>query len=253
MNDRLPVFDDLTEYRSTSDAVELFPFTVRVARNRAQLQRVAALKSSAYGRHKLIIKNSNSFIAELSAPDTYLTFVAEDKATGAPVGSVRVQNKAMHPYLFLKELKVPFHLSRVQSVCVSRLCVIRGPIGSLARNALCKAVYLYAVSMQCRYKFAFVDEARRRLYSTMGFVPVFKDDPELCLPSNDNIPFKLQVFDVASAESAWKGMGHPLYNFVLNTFHPDIEIFSSVASFSDTRRISDSIPDVTGVTLLPII
>jgi len=44
------------------------------------------------------------------------------------------------------------------------------------------------------------------------------------------VPHRILAFEVFTAERRWHQLSHPLYVFMGQRFHPDIEIFSSVSN-----------------------
>ena len=44
-----------------------------------------------------------------------------------------------------------------------------------------------------------------------------------------HLPHQVLAFDVAGAERRWHGMQHPLYGFMVETWHPDLQLLATPA------------------------
>jgi hypothetical protein len=56
------------------------------------------------------------------------------------------------------------------------------------------------------------------VYSGMGYIPVHHVD---------NIPHRVMKFEIGTAQERWAKASHPMYEFIFNTIHPDIDLRTS--------------------------
>jgi hypothetical protein len=211
-----------------------------MCRTDAIASRLLATRNRTYSRHLAPLPLSDESRAD-PAIDFAVVFSAEAKNSGESFGSIRLETNLKNRFYFEEEVTVSDLVERAPSVCASRLNVVPGPMGRLARAALCKTLYLYANAMQCQSIYAFVDASRARLYTSIGFGPALEKNPLLEISQHGGLKHYLFVANVLEFESRLKQISHPLHDFVCNTYHPDIRIFESVASLAQIRRKSDDI------------
>jgi hypothetical protein len=63
-----------------------------------------------------------------------------------------------------------------------------------------------------------------RNYQRLGFIDVLGQDELVPLAHTGGVMHRILAFDVASAERIWSAARHPLYGFMVQTLHPDLEI-----------------------------
>jgi hypothetical protein len=70
------------------------------------------------------------------------------------------------------------------------------------------------------------NEALVRQYRRLGFNDVFGDARTVPLLHAGRLEHRILAFNVTAAERTWKECEHPLYQFIFDTSHPDIQLFS---------------------------
>ena len=65
-----------------------------------------------------------------------------------------------------------------------------------------------------------------RGYRRLGAVSLFEDDRTVPLTYAGNMPHYLLTFDIIAAERHWFESNHALFNFMFETVHADIQLFS---------------------------
>jgi hypothetical protein len=70
-------------------------------------------------------------------------------------------------------------------------------------------------------------DALVRQYRRLGFADVFDDGRLIPLLHAGRLEHRVLTFNVTTAESKWREMRHPLYEFMIETAHPDIQLFST--------------------------
>jgi hypothetical protein len=214
------------------------PFSIILSRRDETSSRLFATRIRSYGRHNDPLQESEHFRKQLIDDDAVL-ISAECKVSGECFGSVRIESNSIKRFYFEEEITTEDLKAGSPAICVSRLNVTNGQIGSLVRAAICKALYLYANAMQCQFIYAFVDKPRSRLYSRLAFQPAIDGNPDLHLRSHNGLPFRLYFSDVSIAMAYLPTVDPKMFDFFFNTFHPDIKIFSSVGSRSQASRRND--------------
>jgi hypothetical protein len=217
---------------------KILPFSVLMARDRGTSARLLATRQRAFERHDHPVKTSTHFINQLKQ-DSGILISAESKLSGECLGSIRIDSNFTERFYFENEVTTSDLEERSPSICASRLSVTKGPEGGLARMALCKALYLYSHAMQAKYVYCFVDQTRFRLYRNLGFEAVFDGNPNLILECHNGIPTKLIRSEVNSLEIKLAELSPIMKAFFFEMHHPDIRIFSSVASLHQVRRRGD--------------
>jgi hypothetical protein len=218
--------------------IQSLPFSIVISREKAISERLLATRERAFNRHDDPIKNSEHFLNQLKADDGTL-ISAESKASGECLGSLRVESNFTNRFYFEHEVTTSDLEDRTPSLLASRLNVTKGHDGTLARLALCKALYLYSHANQARFVYCFVNESRFRLYRNLGFEAVFDGNPSLMLDCHNKIPTKLIRSEVNVQENVLTNLSLLVKDFIFNTYHPDIRIFDSVGNLRQIRRRND--------------
>jgi hypothetical protein len=219
---------------------QALPFFVVLSRKGETSERLFATRLRSYGRHEDPLQNSAHFRKHL-ADDQAVLISAECKVSGECLGSVRVESNIKEQFYFESEITIPDLSTKASAVCISRLNVTNGPQGRLARAAICKALYLYSHALQCEHMYAFVDKPRARLYTTLGFEPALESNPLLKLSCHDGLAYHLYRSPVDEAMARLPLLNAQMFDFIFQTFHPDIRVFSAIGSRSDFRRQTDDL------------
>jgi len=216
--------------------VSVLPFVVRLVRTEAQLQKVCELRAASYGHH---LPEFGETLLQPDAHDTEpgtVIFVAEDKATGAAVGTIRIHLNTHQPLPLESAIDLPPHIQGHLLVEVSRLSVRPGYNQMSVRLALFKALYLYCYANQVQFMVVTARRPLDRVYKSLGFTPVHGEDRWVPIPYTGNIEHTVLVFDVLMADRTWYNEHHRLFPFMRTTYHPDIQVFSAVSSGWTTPR-----------------
>jgi hypothetical protein len=63
-----------------------------------------------------------------------------------------------------------------------------------------------------------------RQYAALLFRDVYGEKEFIPLAHAANIPHRVMAFEVGTAERRWHAADHPLYDFMITTHHPDIDL-----------------------------
>jgi len=207
---------------STSD----LSFTVRIARDDAELREACALRAQAYGHHLPGLAQALVEPDGIDRSRGSLVLVCRDKASGALVGTARLQRDAGQPLPIEASLPLPAALAGMTRAEITRLAILAGA-DPLLRPMLVKACYLAAMASQTRL---LVIGARSpalvRIYRGLGFTDLLGAGRQVPLAHAGDLPHSVLSFDVVAAERCWREGRHPLYGFMVETWHPDLQLLA---------------------------
>jgi hypothetical protein len=202
------------------------PFVVRVVRNESHLQHVCALRAEAYGRRMPAFGESlQRPEAADRAPGTAI-LMAQDKSSGAVVGTMRIHSNLFETLPIEGAFTFPKSMRGQLLVELCRFSIQPGYNNTAVRLALFKAMYLYCYAHQVQHIWVAARRPLDRIYKSLGFTSPQTEDVWVPLSYADNIPHSILSFDVLAAERLWHDIRHPLYTFMVRTYHPDIQVFS---------------------------
>lgn len=207
-----------------------FPFRIRIVRNEEQLARAVVVRAEAYSRHwPTLTERLRAPELQDRSPDS-LILLAESKATGEPLGTMRVDTNLTTDFDLGPSVALPANMANRPTAYVTRLGVKQGSSGSLVKLALFKSLHRFCIAKQLAWMLVGVRPPNDRDYVRLGFSDVNVGGRLVPIPSSGGIPVRVMSFDVMSAERNWRLASNPLYNFMFCSYHPDIEIFSSVSA-----------------------
>lgn len=202
-------------------------FAVRIARTRNELQAACRVRATSYGHH---VPHLHATLMEpdlLDADDNTVVVLCVDKTSGEAVGTARFQTNAGGPLLIEHSMTVPEAMRRDTRAEVTRLSAVAGA-DPLVKLCLMKASYLFCLATQVRWMVICArSDALLRQYRRLGFTPVFDDGRMLPMLHVGRLDHHVLTFNVTTAESRWRATQHPLYDFMVETAHPDIQLFSA--------------------------
>jgi hypothetical protein len=211
-------------------------FTLRTARTRADLLDACRVRGHAYGRHL------PQMAVPLTRPDALdgqpgtALLIARDKADGCAIGTLRIQRNLAQPLQLESSLILPQRFAQTSRAEITRLAVLPGA-PSQVRLLLMKACYLYGLASQVRWLLIGArSEPLIRIYRQLGFEDVLGADDRVPLAHAGGLPHRILAFDIVAAERTWLAAGHGLYPFMIETWHPDLQLFDEAplrAAFED--------------------
>ena len=203
-------------------------FNPRVARTPRDLQAACQVRSISYGHHLPSLRTAFAAPEPLDRTPGTAVFLCTDKATGAAVGTARVQINTWAPLQIDRSVEMPDPIAEQSRAEITRLSVMPGRADPLVKLALMKASYLYCLANQIRWMVIGArSEALIRQYRRLGFKNLHEDGKPVPLAHAGGIDHWVLAFDVTAAERHWFTMNHPLYTFMVQTLHPDIQLFNA--------------------------
>jgi hypothetical protein len=207
------------------------PFSVSIARDLRTLREACAVRVLAYGHH---LPDRASMAAALAAPDATdlspgcVVLVCRDKDSGEVIGTARIQRNHPQPLPIEACVLLPEALAGAARAEITRLA-IRPGAHALVRPMLVKACWMYAVAAQIRHLVIGARSAALvRIYKGLGFVDLL-DGRSVPLAHAGGLAHQVLSFDIVAAERHWHAAQHSLYDFMVQTWHPDLQLIADPA------------------------
>ena len=200
-----------------------FSFTLRPVVTHDDLLLACEVRAAAYG-YKI-----PEYRESMSRPDAIDTspwtgiYLCEDKASGQPVGTMRVQvaTPMTAPLEIEKYVAPPPAFAKSARAEITRRAALPGG-DPFVRLALWKTGYLHCKANDVRLLMIGVRKPSLiRAYERMGAKDI--SDP-VALPYGGNLPHRIMAVDILAAEVFWRTSDHPMLQFMVATAHPDIAL-----------------------------
>ncbi len=213
----------------TRMAEERLPFTVRVVRSDEALDKAVAIRKAAYARHMPALAERLAAPEPLDHDQGSVVLLAESKMDGSPVGTMRIQTNRFNPLSIEQGVELPAWLRNKSLAEATRLGIDLGRTGRVVKMVLCKAFFLYCIEEDIEWMVIGARSPLDRQYEAALFTDIY---PGQIIPMRhfNNIPHRVLAFEVGTAAERWAEANHPLYKFMIQTHHPDIELGDSNAS-----------------------
>jgi hypothetical protein len=209
-------------------STQTLSFTLRTAVNHNDLQRACEVRSASYGHHLPDLTDAFAFPDATDLSPHTSVFICEDKATGAAIGTARVQTTTRGNSTLPIEtcVTLPERMTQHGRAEITRMASVPGA-DPLVRLALWKAGYLYCLANQAKWLLIGARSvALARGYRRLGATDLHDDARMVPLAYTGNMPHYVLSFDVIAAERRWFECNHPLFGFMVDTVHPDLQLFA---------------------------
>jgi len=202
-------------------------FSIRIARSLSDLLEACRIRSESYGHHLPELGLRFAAPEPLDHAAGTIVLIARDHHTGRGVGTARIQTNLAGPLQLEASVDLPSDYAAHRRAEITRLAVAAGADPQV-KWCLMKASYLYCLAAQVRWMVIGArSEALIRNYRALGFSDVLPAGALVPLAHAGNMPHQLLAFDVTAAERRWQQAGHRLYDFMVGTFHPDLQLFQA--------------------------
>jgi hypothetical protein len=213
-------------------------FSVSPVRSENALLQACSVRAESYGHHVPALRNAYAEPDPLDEGGACTSYIATDKASGQPVGTLRVQVGAPGLPLTLEgSYSLPATIAATTRAELTRMSVSPGA-DPLVRLVLWKTGYYFCLANQVQYM---VIGARRpaliRQYRSLGFEQI--TDAPVPFTHAGGFMHSVLQFDVRSAERRWFETHHPLYEFMVDTHHPDMSVFGTAWRPGQRSRRAD--------------
>jgi hypothetical protein len=211
-------------------------FQTRIARTPNDLKAACRVRAVAYGHH---LPKLHAVMLEPDLLDTdahTAVVLCVDKSTGAAVGTARFQTNAGGKLLIEHSVVVPEWMRTDTRSEISRLSTVPGS-DPLVKLALMKASYLHCLAAQMRWMVICArSDSLVRQYRRLGFDNLFDSREGIPMLHVGRIDHQVLAFNVQTAEARWRSSSNALCDFMFDTFHPDIDLFSTAPALPSRRR-----------------
>lgn len=214
---------------------ESMPFTIRVVSNVADLEKAIRIRHTAYMRHV------PQFAAALKEPEALdsqkgvVVLLAESKLDGSPVGTMRIQINEFAPLTLEQAVTLPDWLRCRRLAEATRLGVTHERVGRMVTMALFKAYYLYCQKQRVEWMVIAARSPVDRHYDRLLFKDTFPDMGYVPFKHVGNMPHRVMALEVQKAQELWLEAKHPLFNFMVRTYHRDIDVGTATIYQTRTR------------------
>jgi hypothetical protein len=203
--------------------VERLPFTIRIVHDESDLEKAVGLRKAAYGRH--IPELGTKMIAEDSDRAMGTTvLLAEAKFDRAPLGTIRVQTNDRAPLAVEHSVTLPDWCGSGRLAEATRLSVVNGGGGRMVKTALFKALFLLCEQKHINWLIVTARSPIDREYETIQFKDVLEHRQYIPMAHVGGLPHRVMALQFGIGRQRWKEARHPLYRFVFETHHPDIDL-----------------------------
>lgn len=210
-------------YSAPVEGTERLPFRVRVVSGAQDLGKAVEIRSSAYSRHVPEVGE----VLRVAEADDYrsdvLSILAERKADGRALGSVRLQPNLNKPLRIEGETRLPASYRDRRLVEFMRLGVENGIPGQLVSAALVKAGFEICHAAGFDFIFAAGRRSVAAIYRAMAFDDVL-DGGTVALSYANHLPHGIFSIPVDDVDNRLPPRNPGLYRFMAQTHHPDIDI-----------------------------
>lgn len=202
---------------------ERLPFTVRIAVTREDIAKAVAVRRSAYGRHLPEFAQTMSIEDIDTAPGTTI-LLAESRFDHAPLGTMRIQTNEFAGLPVEHSVELPSWCSSGRLAEATRLAVTGPSSGRMVKMMLFKALFLLCEQRGIDWLLITARSPIDREYEAMLFRDVFADRRYVPMTHVGGLPHRVMAGEVSAARQRWSEAKHPLYRFVFETPHPDLDL-----------------------------
>lgn len=202
---------------------ETLPFRVEIA-SRKHLQEVATLRAASYGKHLPALADSLSQPESADYARGCEVFVAKSKFDGSLLGTLRTHSNVFNPLPLQASLELPERFRGTRMVETTRLCVKGSPGASTVRSALFKALHQYCLDQNVDWMLAAARRPVDRIHDSLLFADVNEPGVYYPMAHAGGVPHRVLSFSPSNAEQLWRTNQHPLYRFIFETRHADIDL-----------------------------
>jgi len=207
--------------------VEHLPFTISIAQSSTQLAQAVAIRHGAYARHVPSFAETLQVAESLDFDDGVIVLLASSKLDGSPLGTMRIQTNCFKPLELEDSLALPKWLATQRLAEAARLGVTQEKMGRLVKSMLFKAYFQYCQINNIDWMVITARSPVDRQYDRLMFDDVYPGMGYVPVHHVDNMPHRVMKFEIGTAQERWAKARHPMYEFIFNTNHPDINLRAS--------------------------
>lgn len=208
-------------------ATETLPFVVRLA-SQKDMERIATLRAVTYGKHMPALAGKLRLPEPCDNEWGCEVMVAASKLDGSLLGTLRTHANVIKPLPLQASIRLPERFRQAHMVEATRLCIISHSNSSLVRSALFKALFQYCEAQKVDFIVAAARKPIDRIYEALLFSDVAEPGKFYPMAHASGLQHRVMCLKSA-AQASWSAAQHPLYKFVFETVHPDIDLSMSTS------------------------
>ena len=181
-----------------------------------------SLRSQTYFRHNAPAAGLVRSPEEQDRRGDAVLLIARSKLDGTAVGSVRVQTRVSRPLMVESAIRLPAEVAGANPIELMRGSITNGVAGRMVSASLAKANFLLCR----RFDFSHVIVTCRE---PVDLLWAYQSDELLSgelieLPYSPGALHKVLCLPMREATERWHSRNRPLFDFMMNTDHPDIQV-----------------------------
>jgi len=204
--------------------VENLPFTVKVVHSDEALAKAVGVRHAAYARHvpamaeKLLMPEATDY------EDGSVVLLAESKLDGSALGTMRIATNEHKKLSIEQSVELPAWMEDARLAEATRLGVADGRTGKVVKTVLFKAFFKYCQEYGIDWMVIAARSPLDRQYDQLLFTDLYPEQGYIPMRHGGNIQHRVLAFEIATAERRWAAANHPLFDYIVRTHHPDIDV-----------------------------
>ncbi|HEX4235706.1 MAG TPA: hypothetical protein VH041_15540 [Caldimonas sp.] len=199
------------------------PFRISIATSQQDLIDVVSLRSQAYARHNAPAAGRLKSLEEQDRGADAIVLLARSKLDAMAVGSVRVQTRVSKPLMVEGAMQLPYEVANANPVELMRGSISNGTAGRMVSASLAKASFLLCLYFDFSHVIVTCREPVNLMYRAYQFDELLSGEM-IDLPYSPGVKHKVLCLPMKDAVERWRSRNRPLFDFMLSTNHPDIQL-----------------------------
>jgi len=203
--------------------VRSFPFVVRLASSERDLLDVVGLRSQTYSRHNAPAARLVRSPEDQDLRGDGVVLVARSKLDDTAVGSVRVQTRVRRPLMVESAMELPDDVTAANPIELMRGSITNGIAGRMVSASLAKTTFLLCHRFSFSHVIVTCREPVDLMYRAYRFDELL-GGALIDLPYSPGARHKVLCLPMDKAPERWQRHNQPLFDFMMNVEHPDIQV-----------------------------
>ena len=234
---------------------ESLPFKLGLVRTEDQFSAVCRLRTEAYGRH------TEGYGDLLTTPELMdfapgvLVIYVQDKDSGEIVGTARLQTNSHEKLAIARGYPLPDWITTMPAAEICKFAILPGYkyAGRQLNKLILKACYKFCLATQISWIVIGARPGLDKAYISLGFKDLDPLAQGHLFEHGPRIKHRVLYLDVNAAERNAFESKNPVYRFMFETYHPDIELFASLSGAWQRPRFTQKASSSLDTVFPPII
>lgn len=203
--------------------VRFLPFKIAIAASEQDLTDLIRLRSETYTRHNAPGADRLRTKEEQDGCADAVLLLARSKLDGTAVGSVRVQTRVRRSLMVEEAVRLPDEVASATPIELMRGSIKNGTAGRMVSASLAKATFLVCRQFGFSHVIVTCREPVDLMYRAYQFDELLSGEM-VDLPYSPGAKHKVLCLPMSEATDRWRARNRPLFQFMLETSHPDIQV-----------------------------